>query len=241
MDPTGLLLQTSVFGDLTAADVVPLLPHVGERRFDRQQAVWVEGDPALALYVLVEGQLKSHRVGRDGGEVILGFNSAIDVFGEVGVFHPGGVRLVSVTTMTPARCLRIARAPLLSFLSRHPVAMERMLERLSVVAAQAAYSFSGLAFDDIRRRVATALLGLGREFGEPTRDHGLRIRLRLSQATLAALVAASRENVNRALASFVAAGAVSQRDGHFHLHDVAALERVADLPPPHPSGTPDHR
>ena len=55
---------------------------------------------------------------------------------------------------------------------------------------------------------------------------GVRIRLELSQRTLGALVAASRENVNRALAPLVAGGVISQRDGHFVVHDRAALAAV---------------
>ena len=230
MDPTGILLQTSAFGDLTAVDVEELLPEVSERTYAAGQSMWVEGDPALALFVVAEGQVKAHRLGYDGGEVILGIFRGVDIVGEVGLFHPSGVRRVSTTAMTPSSCLRIARAPLLAFLARHPIAMERMLERLSSVAGQAAYSFSGLAFDDIRRRVAAALLGLAEEFGEDAGDQGVRIRLRLSQGTLASLVAASRENVNRALASFVSAGAVSQRDAHFHLHDLGALREAAAPP-----------
>ena len=227
MDPAGILLQTSAFGDLTAVDVEELLPEVSERAYDAGQSIWIEGDPALALYVVAEGQVKAHRSGQDGGEVILAILRGVDLVGEVGLFHPSGVRRVGVTAMTPTTCLRIAKAPLLAFLSRHPVAMERMLERLSTIAGQAAYSFSGLAFDDIRRRVAVALLGLAEEFGEDAGDQGVRIRLRLSQGTLASLVAASRENVNRALASFVSAGTVSQRDAHFHLHDLGALREAA--------------
>jgi len=227
MDPAGILLQTSLFGDLRQKDVEELLPEVNERSLDRGESLWVEGDPALALYVLVEGQLKSHRVGRDGGELILLLQSEIDIVGEIGLFHPSGVRQVSVTAMTPARLLRIPKSPLLAFLTRHPVALGRMLERLSTMAGHAAYSLSGLAFDDIRRRVATALLRLAEEFGEPTPDEGVRIRLRLSQSTLAALVAASRENVNRALSVLISAGVVSQRDGHFHVHSLAALEQAA--------------
>lgn len=228
MDPVGILLQTSIFGDLDPRDVEELLPVLGERTFDRGESVWVEGDPALALYILVEGQLKSHRAGRDGGELILLLQSEVDIVGEIGLFHPSGVRQVSVTAMTPARLLRIPKSSLLTFLTRHPVALERMLERLSTMAGHAAYSLSGLAFDDIRRRVAGALLRLAEEFGEPTREEGVRIRLHLSQGTLAALVAASRENVNRALSSLVSAGVVSQHAGHFHVHDLAALERAAD-------------
>lgn len=101
-----------------------------------------------------------------------------------------------------------------------------MLEILSDTAVHAAYAFSGVAFEDIRGRVARMLLTLGTEFGEAALD-GTRITLHLSQGTLAALVAASRENVNRALSTLTTSGAVSQRGGHFHIHDRPALERVA--------------
>jgi CRP-like cAMP-binding protein len=100
-----------------------------------------------------------------------------------------------------------------------------MLERLSTAAGRAAYSLSGVAFDDIRSRVVTALVALGDEFGQATPD-GVRIRLRLSQGALAALVAASRGNVNRALSALIASGVVSQQHGHFVLHDRIALERL---------------
>ncbi len=38
-------------------------------------------------------------------------------------------------------------------------------------------------------------------------------------------MAASRENVNRALSPLVATGVISQRDGRFVVHDLGALER----------------
>lgn len=214
-----------MFEGLPREDLEELRPHLVERSFASGESVWIEGDPATALYVVGQGQLKSHRVSRDGAEVVLGLTSSGELAGEVGLFHPGGRRLVSVTAMEPTTCWLIAGEPLLTFLTRHPPAMRRMLERLSDIAGRAAYSFSGLAFEDIRRRVARALLALGDEFGEPAED-GVRIRLRLSQSTLAAMVAASRENVNRALARFVAEGAVSQRDGYFLVHDRAALQEA---------------
>ncbi len=226
MDPTQILLETALFRGLLERDVAELTPDLRERSFARGQTVWVEGDPADALYIVAEGQLKSYRVSREGREVILGIHSGGMMTGEVGLFHPAGTRWLSVAAMTPTRCLTLTKPPLLAFLSRHPGAMERMLELLSQAAVHAAYAFSGVAFEDIRGRVARMLLTLTEEFGEP-RPGGARITLQLSQGTLAALVAASRENVNRALATLTANGVVSQRDGHFYIHDQAALERVA--------------
>lgn len=226
MDPPGILLQTPIFRDLSVQDVEELLPDLREHRYARGQTVWIEGDRAEVIVVLAEGQLKAHRVSRDGREVIVGVYRGVAVTGEVGLFHPVGIRWLSLSAMTTARCLMVRRAPLLGFLARHPAAMQRMLEQLSIAAVQAAYSFSGVAFDDIGRRVASLILYLADQHGESTSE-GLRIRLRLSQSELAAYVAASREGVNRALAGLVTRGVVSQRGGHFYVHDWVALGEAA--------------
>lgn len=233
MDRAGILLQAPVFRDLSRPDVEELLPDLVERTYARGESVWIEGDRAEAIVVIADGQLKAHRLSREGREVIVAVYAGVSVTGEVGLFHPVGVRWLNLSAMTQTRCLLIRRAPLLSFLARHPAAMHRMLEQLSVAAVQVAYSLSGVAFDDIGHRVARLVLFLADEHGESTPE-GRRVRLQLSQADLAAYVAASRESVNRALAALVSGGVVSQRGGHFYVHDRAALARAAqggDQPP----------
>jgi CRP-like cAMP-binding protein len=223
VDDGDALLRTPIFCDLARRDVDELVPLLRRLTFAHGQALWNEGDPAEALYVVAAGQVKSYRVSRNGNELILEVVSSGAILGQVGVFHPGGVRLVSVSAMEPTLCLTIAREPLLAFMTRHPPAMRRMLESLSEMSVRAAYMLSDLAFDDIRRRVARTLLELAQEQGEPV-VAGVRIRLKLSQTTLAAMVAASRENVNRALALFLERGDLSHRDGFFVVHDRGALE-----------------
>lgn len=226
------LLRTPVFRDLSPDDVSELVPHLSERRFSRGAAVWIEGDVADAIYIVAEGQLKSFRVSSDGAEVVLRLHPAGDLTGEVGLFHPSGQRQVSLTAMEPTRCLVLRRDPLLAFMANHPKALRRLLERLSSMAVLVVDSFSAVAFGEIRHRVARTLLALADEFGEPTPGAGIQIRLLLSQGTLAAVVAASRENVNRALAPLIAAGVVSHQSGHFQIHDLAALRAAVDAETP---------
>jgi len=227
MDLARILVQTPIFSGLTPSDVEELLPHLTERSFDAGETVWMEGDPADALYVVAEGLLKSYRLSRDGGEVIVGLHPAVGVTGEIGLFHASRTRQVNVTAMNPSRCLLLRRDPLVAFLSRYPLAMEQLLEQICGQTVRVAYSFTGMAFDDIRHRAAGTLLALADEFGEPI-PGGIRIRLELSQRTLAALVAATRENVNRALAPLIAGGTISQSDTHFVIHDRDALAAVAE-------------
>lgn len=226
MDPAGILLQTALFGDLTREDVESLLPDLNTRRYRRGEVVWLAGDPAEELFILAEGQLKSSLTNADGREVIVRVHRAVSVTGDVGLFHPRRIRWLSLSAMTASTCLTVRRAPLIRFLSHHPQALHRTLEELAVQAVAVAYSLGGVAFDAIHQRVAGLVVKLAREYGEPTAD-GIRIGVRLSQSELAAHVAASRENVNRALSGFVAQGVISQRNGHFFVHNLAALEAVA--------------
>jgi CRP-like cAMP-binding protein len=230
---TRILLQAPIFRDLSVPHVQELLPHVRRRSYGRGQPIWLEGDRANDLIIVAEGQIKAHRVNVDGREVILMVIPAVGMTGEVGLFHPRGTRWLGLTAMRPSVCLHIGRAPLLSFMSRHPAAMQRMLEQLSIAAVQAAYLFTGVAFDRIGSRVASLLVSLLEEHGEETPD-GIRVRLRLSQGELAAHTAATREDVDRALSELVGAGVISRRDDHFWIHDRGALELAAQAVEPEP-------
>jgi CRP-like cAMP-binding protein len=108
--------------------------------------------------------------------------------------------------------------------------MRRMFEALSESTWRVGHALVDLAFEDIRRRVALTLLDLMEGQGDPGAA-GLRIPVKLSQTTLGRMVAASRENVNRALAPLMAQGALSQRDGFFIVHDRRALEALAAAGP----------
>ena len=99
MDPAGILLRTPLFRDLRVDDVEELLPDVRERRFARGEVLWLEGDPATELYVIADGQVKISRVSVDGREVIIGLQAPVSVTGEVGLFHPRGIRWLNVTAM----------------------------------------------------------------------------------------------------------------------------------------------
>ncbi len=139
MDWAEALLRTEMFRGLPRRDVEEILPTLGQLAFARGQALWHEGDRAEALYVIVRGQVKGYRVSQDGTEVIVQLLSGGEILGETGVFHPSGVRQVSVTAMVPTVCLTIAREPLVAILTRHPPVMRRMLASLSELELKARF------------------------------------------------------------------------------------------------------
>lgn len=225
MAPIDTLLQTVVFGDLPPARVAALLPAVRTLALARGQLAFALGDPADAMFVVARGQLKQYTVGRGGDELIFMLALPGDLFGQIGVFDPCGLRSASAEAMAPSEVLKIEREPLLEFFTHNPLAMRRMFEHLGALTRDVGQTLFGVAHEEIRARVAQALLRLAVAHSEAT-GTGLRIPVRLSQATLGSIVGATRENVNRALASLLAAGDLSHQDGFYVVHRRAALEAL---------------
>lgn len=121
-------------------------------------------------------------------------------------------------------CLTLAREPFVAFLERHPALMQHMITVLSGYIRRLDDTCTEAAFLDIPGRVAKKLLDLAEQHGENTPD-GIRIRMRLSQRTLAGMVAASRENVNRALARFLAHGDIQHEGGYITIRRPAELRK----------------
>lgn len=225
MTPIDTLLQTTVFGDLPRERIAALLPAVRTLALARGQLAFAQGEPADALFVVADGQLKQYTTGRDGAELIFTLALPGDLFGQVGVFDPSGLRSASAEAMVPSEVLKIDRGRLLEFFTHNPIAMRRMFEHLGALTRGVGQALFGVAHEEIRARVAQALLRLAVEHSEAS-GQGLRIPVKLSQATLGSIVGASRENVNRALASLLAAGDVSHQEGFYVVHRRAALEAL---------------
>jgi CRP/FNR family cyclic AMP-dependent transcriptional regulator len=200
-DPLGLLATTQLFDGVAASDLESLRPAIRIRTFDRGSYLFREGDPGTHLHMVVRGQVKIGRVGQGGGEVVFAIAGPGEVFGELSLFDEDGERTADAVALEPTECLVIAKRPLLEFLTARPHLLVRIIARLSAYIRRKDATMGDAAFLDIPGRVAAQLVQLADTKGRPTSD-GVSIDLALNQRTLAAMVGATRENVNRALHGF---------------------------------------
>ena len=135
-----------------------------------------------------------------------------EIFGELSLFEPDGERSADAVALEPTECALLARDPVLAFLLEHPLLLLRMLTSLVGYIQRKDRAMAEVAFLDIPGRIAQRLVDLAESRGERVGE-GVVIRIPLSQRTLAGMVGASRENVNRALHRFVEIGYISQARG----------------------------
>jgi CRP/FNR family transcriptional regulator/CRP/FNR family cyclic AMP-dependent transcriptional regulator len=217
-----LLSRTPLFAGVTPADLEPLLADFRLRRFAADSYIFREGDPGDLLHLVARGEVKISRTTEAGGEVVFAVLGAGEVFGEMAVLQENAVRSADAQALAETECFILHRHALVAFLKANPAVMWRVVTVLSDYIRRKDEAFSDLAFNDIPGRVARKLLELAAARGEQV-DAGARITV--SQKTLAGLVGASRENVNRALSRFASLGAVSLERGRITLLRPEELRR----------------
>ena len=224
MDPVQILQRSALFEGMAASDLDNLVPDLHRRSFGAGTHIFREGDPGLHLHLILKGEVKITRSGPRGAEVVFAVLLPGDLFGELALFEEGAVRTADAVAVEATECLTLERRALIAFLESHPERMWHLIRFLSAYIRRKDESFAEVAFLDIQGRVARKLLELARTQGEPA-PRGTRIRVRISQRTLAGMVAARRENVNRALSRFAANGDISMAAGYITVLDAAALRR----------------
>lgn len=217
-----MLRASRIFADVPVEELQPLLRAARRFAAGPGQALWLQGDPVDGLYVIAEGHIKSYYVGVDGQQFALWLFGPGDTTGEPGIFLPTGFRGTSNEAVDRSYGIVIPGPALLDFIDHHPLVSRRLLRRLSEMVRDGLTMPSEVAYLDIPGRVARKLLELVAVHGTPA-NGGTRIEVRISQGTLAEMVAASRENVNRALAPLLSGGIVSHEGGRFTILDIARL------------------
>jgi CRP/FNR family transcriptional regulator/CRP/FNR family cyclic AMP-dependent transcriptional regulator len=224
MDPVQVLSRTALFQGIPLEELEPLAPAVKVRNYSAGSYIFHEGDPANVLYVVVRGQVKIARLGTAGNEAVFAVLLPGDSFGELTLFDEDPVRSMDAEAMEPTECLTVERQAVLAFVERNPAVVRRIIQVLRGYVRQVDESFSEAAFLDIPGRVARKLLDLAAEHGQKTSE-GVRIEMRLTQRTLAGMVAASRENVNRALSRLAGRGDIIQEAGYITIVRPAELRK----------------
>jgi len=174
------------------------------------------------MVLLLAGEIVASRLGRDGEEYVVELFAAGDVMGSFHFFEPSPLRVFDARAADTTSCWVIPRQDFMHLLERNPKLMMHMLRAYSRWIVRRDLQDADSSFRNVAAQVATRLLHLADQFGEPSRD-GVRIRIHVTETTLANMIGASRENVSRAIAKLQRAGDVRRERGLFVLPHPDAL------------------
>ncbi len=215
------LASTDLFGDLPAAIRDRLAGRSTRRNVKRGELVFAQGDEAQNLYVIHQGRIAIAARASDGRESVVAVLDDGAVFGEMALFDPAP-RSADARSLADGEVVAVAYEAVHEVLDDEPELLWALLRILARRLRATDEALADSVFLDVTARTAKRLIELAGDADE--------FQLPLTQEELAGLVGASRERVNKALATFVRLGWL-EIDGrnHYHFVDRQALADRADL------------
>jgi CRP/FNR family transcriptional regulator len=212
MDAMQALKRTLLFGELDGPDLEALATRAVDRRLNRDEVLFMAGDPAGGLYVVVEGSIRAYRVNADGREQTLA---------EVAVFDEGCYPSTTAAEEDSV-LLFIEKRDVLSLCLERPRISVAALKLLARRVRNCAALVESLSLRDVDRRLAALLCG---EASDHSRRSGSSVtfELALTHQQIAARIGSVREVVSRALARLQQGGLIQMDGRRITIPDEKAL------------------
>jgi len=211
-----ILAQTDFFAD-APPDALKTVAAAGhELHLIRGDVLFNEGDPPSALYLVLRGRLTIALANPiDHRESVIALMEVGDLFGEMGMLDDGP-RSAMARALEPTTVLTIPYEQILHMFDENPKLLWNVTRLLAQRIRVTDEALADSVFLDVTGRTAKRLLELANGTDEFT--------LPVTQEELAGMVGASRERVNKAIASFIRLGWLEQRDRTYRIIQRDRLE-----------------
>jgi CRP/FNR family cyclic AMP-dependent transcriptional regulator len=223
MKAIDMLSRMALFEDFGLEDLEYIAERCQTRSYRSGESIFYAGDPGHQIYFIGSGKVKIHLERDEGEETVYSIASKGEFFGEMSLLD-GQPRSADATCIEESELAYLTGEGLQECLARYPILLRRVMEVMSRRLRTADRQLEMIAALDVYGRVAAQLLELARLHGHPV-ERGSEIRLSLTQQTLAAMVGASRESVNKVINSYKSRGYIEMDRERIILLDEVELRK----------------
>ncbi|SDS36194.1 CRP/FNR family transcriptional regulator, anaerobic regulatory protein [Paenibacillaceae bacterium GAS479] len=186
--------------------------------------IFSEGEPSNYWYYLERGHVKGTKTSAEGKEFTMYGYKQGDFFGNLG-FDEEPLQSFSAVTQTESIISFLPRGELEFALWRFGSLALECMDWLSQMNRLTQTKLRDLMLYGKPGALCSTLIRLANTYGVTCED-GILIEQKMTNMELADAIGAARESVNRMLADFRRAGAVSIRQGHIVIHDKQYLMQL---------------
>ena len=213
-----LLTEVELFDDLAPEQIDTIAGASESRSLQRGDVLFTEGEEAAELFVVADGRIAISNKSIDGRESMMALMERGDLFGEMPLFD-ALQRSAEARALEPSSVIAIPYQPLKDLYQEQPTLLWKVVALLAGRLRTVDAALADSVFLDVTGRTAKRLLELAGDADE--------FALPITQEELAGMVGASRERVNKAIASFIRLGWIEQIDRRYRITNREQLTRRA--------------
>ena len=180
--------------------------------------LFLENDEANALYIVVEGRIAIIKSFVDRKDSMVALIESGDLFGEMGLFEDQ-LRSASSRAVENSQLIEVPYPPIRRALEARPSLLWTLVALLARRLRLTDEALADAMFLDVTGRTAKRILEIAGDSDE--------FIIPLTQEELAGMVGASRERVNKTLASFVKSGFLEIDDRRYTIIQRNKLEEIS--------------
>ena len=208
MPDSTLFHETTLFASLGDQALEAIVSAGQDLHLHRGDVLFREGDTPDELFVVVSGRIAIANKSIDGRESMVALMEEGDLFGEMGLFDGRG-RSAEARALETSVVTAVPYGPVRAVYENDPSLLWKVVDMLAGRLRTMDAALADSVFLDVTGRTAKRLLelaGVDDEFSLP-----------ITQEELAGMVGASRERVNKAIASFIRLGWIEQIDRTYRI------------------------
>lgn len=218
MTDAPFLATVELFERFNEPELERLRESAETRQMRRGDTLFGEGDPSNELFVVLRGRIAIAMRSIDGRESMMALMEQGELFGEMPLFDQKG-RSAEARALEPSEVMVIPYSILRDIYEGRPELLWSVTQMLVSRLRGVDDALADSVFLDVTGRTAKRLLELAGDEDE--------FSLPITQEELAGMVGASRERVNKAIASFIRLGWIEQHERRYRISDREQLSRRA--------------
>lgn len=212
------LKKISIFSSLNSSDIKELKPFIFQKRYNKKEIIFSEGDSPEWLHIVTNGKVKITKISKKGREIILEIISSMEFFGAPAVIS-GFPYPANAIAAENTETLRISRGDLMKILDRFPSVMYSFAMNMGDRIKNSHETLKNIAIEKVESRIAALLLKLD----EKKSDNKSTI-IKLTKKDISEMVGTTVETSIRTISKFKKLGLLTQIDGKIIIKDTAKLK-----------------
>ncbi|AOT72518.1 Crp/Fnr family transcriptional regulator [Geosporobacter ferrireducens] len=191
------------------------------KNYLKDEIVFSEGEKSDTIYLIRSGRILLFKVSEDGKKIILDILEEGDIIGENTIFddlcHTFSAKAIEDAFV--CRCFKSDFSNLLS----NPDISIKIIKSLTDKLNNYTDTMVTMAFCDVKNRVLTMLMRLGKKYGSNTPE-GIKLDIYLSHEDIAHLTNASRVMVTNTIKALKAEGKILVHKRHYIIKDESLVK-----------------
>jgi CRP-like cAMP-binding protein/CheY-like chemotaxis protein len=193
-------------------------------QYKKKQNIYTEGRHPTYLYYILKGKIRTYKRNEEGKELVIGLYNEDDFLGYTALLEQRDYK-ENAEVLEDAELVIIPRKDFEILLFNNSGIMHKFIQLLSKNVTEMEEQLLGIAYNSLRKKVATALLSLYKKYN-PSCDKNYSIDM--SRDSLAALTGVAKESLIRTLGDFRNEKLIAIKDVQIVITDKKKLEDMGN-------------